>query len=195
MNFRALFGIRAAVEPPDVKADQPMERAAGSKWGQGSWDPNTGGGFRPPWILPGVGSYWSPTVSQSWDDEGRESGLPVPRGPQGSPTPQTSLNVFERLGNGYPGILVGKANDDGELNAGAPSSYRRMHHQNLGYDSVPNHVGGGSSGGNDNNVVEWSLAGQVHGRPAPRVMIQPGGNQMQGDVNSVPSIYARRTVG
>lgn len=195
MSIRDLFGILGAKEKPQL-AGQPFTSSDGTPGGQ--YNPGRGAGWEPPWLLGTVSPYWTshqndPAMIPS-PNQGVAGNYEAPvSGPLGTPHPTTDPNYFHRVGNGYPGILVGPPVQTCINDGPAPHSYRRYWDCRL-MDTTPNRVGGGTSGGNDNQVVEWSLAGQLYGRPAPALVSQPSLNQAQG-VSGVPSIFARRTVG
>ncbi len=196
MGLRDLFGIQAAKERPQL-AGQPAEGSKGRPWGAGIGSPAQGVGTTPPWFLGTNEGYWTHDRWNSGNNQGSAVYNPVSgdiaAGPGGTPVPYSDPAYFHRVGNGYPGLLVGPPIQT-EINDGpAPKSYRRYQDCRL-MDTVPNRVGGGSSGGQDNTVVMWSLAGQLYGRPPGAIVSQPAHNQQQG-VGAVPSIYARRTVG
>lgn len=196
MANKTFGGVMGALLRP-IKARQPSEGSAAKPWGRGSANPAGGDGQFVPWYLPTETPYWT------WDryqgggnNQGTAVYNPVPPktvGPLGTPVPYTDPARFDRVGNGYPGILPCQAYDAELQDGPRPESYRRFQAVRL-MDTTPNRIGGGTSGGNDNQIVMWSLAGQLYGRPPQQVMSQPAHNQRQG-VGAVPSIYARRTVG
>jgi hypothetical protein len=194
VSLRELFGIKAAEEKPQL-AGQPAEGSKGRPWGAGVGSPARGVGTTPPWFLGTEVPFWT-NDRNSGNNQGSAVYNPATDGalgPQDTPVPYSDPAFYHRVGLGYPGILVGKPIQT-EINDGpAPACYRRYQDCRI-MDSVPNRIGGGSSGGQDNQVVEWSLAGQLYGRPASAIISQPSGNQTQG-VSAVPSVYARRTVG
>jgi hypothetical protein len=195
MGLRELFGIKAADTRPQL-AGQPFTSGDGEPGGH--YSPARGTGWEPPWMLGTVTPYWTSA-------EGNDGMIPSPNqgvagnyeapvsGPGGQPHPTTDPNYLHRVGNGYPGILPDQSYDSCINDGPAPNSYRRFLDCRL-MDTTPNRVGGGSSGGNDNDVVMWSLAGQLYGRPPGAIVSQPQDNQVQG-VTAVPSVFARRTVG
>ncbi len=196
MSLRDLFGIKAADDNSKIKAKQPFTDYAGTP--SGTYLPGIGAGEDPPWFLGTNGGYWTSANGTSGmipsPNQGVAGNYEAPvSGPGGQPHPTSDPNYLHRVGNGYPGILPDQHYDAGISDGPAPHSYRRFLDCRL-MDTTPNRVGGGSSGGNDNDVVEWSLAGQLYGRPPSPIISQPSGNQTQG-VTGVPSIFARRTVG
>lgn len=196
MSLRDLFGIRAANEKLEHAA-QPYEQSTARPYGMGSAMPPQGSGNTPPWFLGTTEGFWLHDRWNSGNNQGSAVYNPtsgdIVSGPLGSPVPYSDPAYFHRVGLGYPGLLVGKPIQTGINDGPAPASYRRYLDCRL-MDTVPNRIGGGSSGGNENNDVIWSLAGQLYGRPPQMILSQPQGNQKQG-VGAVPSVYARRTVG
>ncbi len=196
MALRDLFGIQAAKEKPQL-AGQPYEAAKGRPEGKGTGSPAQGRGFTPPWFLGSNEGYWT---HDRWTGNNQGTAVYNPAtptdvtgGPQGTPLPYSDPAYFHRVGVGFPGVLPDQRYDSCINDGPAPSSYRRYQDCRL-MDTTPNRVGGGTSGGNDNDWVMWSLAGQLYGRPPGAIVSQPAHNQQQG-VSAVPSVYARRTVG
>lgn len=192
---KGLFGFFGVANPAEPVTQPPAMKAEG----KGSFLPGIGTGSTPPWLLGSNGGYWTSANSGNpmmipSPNQGQAGNFEAPvRGPQGQPHPVSDTNEFRRVGNGYPGVLPDQSYDSCINDGPAPSSYRRFWNVRL-MDTVPNRVGGGSSGGNDNEIVAWSLAGQLYGRPPGNIVSQPSNNQEQG-VNRIPSVFARRVVG